>query len=274
MPHSVSDHLTAPAPAGPWEHHAPPLRIRQFPCLTDNYGFLIHDPVSGETVAVDTPDAEAVLANAADAGWKLTQIWNTHWHPDHAGGNAAVAAASGALVTGPSEVTRIAPAPERIVQGGETVCIGARQAQVLAVGGHTLEHVAYVFDTERIAFVGDALFALGCGRLFEGTPEQMWASLKALAALPGDTRVFCAHEYTEANLRFAVAADPGNPDLQARAAQITAQRARLEPTVPTRIDLERATNPFLRAPYLKTSLGLEEDAAAFAELRRRKDAFR
>lgn len=274
MPPSSSDPIAATAAQGPWVHDAPPLRIRQFPCLTDNYGFLIHDPVSGETVCVDTPDAEAALANAANAGWRITQIWNTHWHPDHAGGNAAVVGATGARVCAPSEITRIAPAPDQIVQGGETLRIGARQARVLAVGGHTLGHVAYVFDEERIAFVGDTLFALGCGRLFEGAPEQMWASLQALAALPGDTRVFCAHEYTEANLRFARAVDQDNPHLQARAKEIAALRARGAPTVPTRIELERATNPFLRAPQLKAGLGLEEDAVAFAELRRRKDGFR
>lgn len=274
MPTSPSERSHKTDASGAWMHEAPPLRIRQFSCLTDNYGFLIHDPASGETVCVDTPEVDAALANAAAAGWRITQIWNTHWHPDHAGGNAALAAATGALVTGPSEVTRIAPAPGRIVQGGETVCIGARQARVLAVGGHTLGHVAYVFDMERIAFVGDALFALGCGRLFEGAPEQMWASLQVLAALPEDTRVFCAHEYTEANLRFALAVDQENAALQVRAEEIAALRARAAPTVPTSIALERATNPFLRAPHLKALLGLEDDAAAFAELRRRKDAFR
>ena len=251
----------------------PQLLIRQFPCLRDNYGFLIHEPMSGETAAIDTPDPEAILSEAAAAGWRICQIWNTHWHPDHAGGNARLKAATGALVIGPEEVTRLGAAPDRIVQDGDRVQLGGLAAEVLDVGGHTLGHIAYWFGDQATAFVGDALFALGCGRLFEGTPGQMWASLSKLAALPDDTTIYCAHEYTEANARFALSVDAENPALQARAREIASARAANRPTVPTNIGLERATNPFLRAPALKAGLGLASDVEAFAELRRRKDQF-
>lgn len=249
------------------------LAVRQFPCLEDNYGFLIHEPTSGETAAIDTPDAEVILAQAAAAGWRISQIWNTHWHADHAGGNARLKADTGAIVIGPEEVARLGAAPDRVVRDGDRVRLGGLEAEVLNVGGHTLGHIAYWFGGERIAFVGDALFALGCGRLFEGTPEQMWTSLSRLAALPEDTTVYCAHEYTESNARFALAVDGENPALQARAREIVATRAAGQPTVPTSIGLERATNPFLRAPALKQGLGLSTDVEAFAELRRRKDRF-
>jgi hydroxyacylglutathione hydrolase len=252
------------------------IDVLQFPCLSDNYGFLAHDRATGETAAIDTPDADAILAAAADKGWRITQIWNTHWHPDHAGGNAAIAAATGATVIGPAEVSRIGAPPERIVAAGERVSLGESAARVLDVGGHTLQHIAYVFDEDRIAFVGDSLFALGCGRLFEGTAEQMWDSLSRLAALPDDTTVYCAHEYTLSNARFALSVDAANPALQARVREIEALRAQGAPTVPTTIGRERETNPFLRAPLLKAAVGLPAsvaDAEAFAEVRRRKDAF-
>ena len=180
-----------------------PLEIRQFACLSDNYGYLIRDSASGKTAAIDTPDAEAVLAALKDAGWGLDYIFNTHWHPDHAGGNAEVKAATGAEVVGPREVTRIAPL-DREVRGGEGVQLGETCFEVIETGGHTLGHIAYHDAADRLAFVGDTLFALGCGRLFEGEPEQMWASLQRLAALPDDTRVYCAHEYTASNARFAL----------------------------------------------------------------------
>jgi len=252
------------------------MQIHQFPCLSDNYGFLAHDPASGATAAIDTPDAAEILRQAEARGWRITDIWNTHWHPDHAGGNAALKARTGARVTGPAEVERIGQAPDRIVVEGDAVTLGARTARVLDVGGHTLGHIAYVFDAERVGFVGDALFSLGCGRLFEGTPEQMWASLQKIAALPPETTLYCAHEYTESNARFAIHHDPDNRDLQARVAEIARLRAAHQPTVPMTLERELRTNPFLRAPHLKASLlGPEaSDVAAFAELRRRKDAFK
>ncbi|MBY0563495.1 MAG: hydroxyacylglutathione hydrolase [Hyphomonadaceae bacterium] len=252
------------------------LQVHQFPCLADNYGFLIHDPESGAVATIDTPDADEILRQAAAKGWRITDIWNTHWHPDHAGGNAAIKAATGAVVTGPAEVERIGAAPDRVVVEGDVAALGALQARVLDVGGHTLGHIAYVFDQARVAFVGDAIFALGCGRLFEGTPQQMWASLTKIAALPDDATLYCAHEYTQSNARFALSVDAENAALQARAREIDAARAAGKPTVPMTLAQEKATNPFLRAPLLKGALGMAgaTDWEAFGELRRRKDVFR
>ena len=252
------------------------IHIRQFPCLDDNYGFLVHDDVSGQTTTIDTPDAEAILAAAAQEGWTLTQIWNTPWHPDHAGGNAVIAARSGAIVTGPQEVERIGKAADRVVDDGDVVTLGAHRARVLNVGGHTLGHIAYVFDTEKVGFVGDALFSLGCGRMFEGTAPQFWNSLSKLAALPDDFTLYCAHEYTASNARFALSVDTENPALRARADEITALRAANKPTVPMSLRVEKATNPFLRAPLLKAAIGKAgaPDWEAFGEMRARKDAFK
>lgn len=252
------------------------LTIHQFPCLSDNYGFLVHEPGSGETATIDTPDAAAILAEAEKKGWRITQIWNTHWHQDHAGGNAEIKAKTGATVIGPAEVERIGAAPDRVVTEGATVKLGGETARVLDVGGHTLGHIAYVFDDAHVAFVGDSIFALGCGRMFEGDPQQFWGSLSKIAALPADTTLYCAHEYTQGNARFALSVDPANAALVARAAEIDALRAKEQPTVPSQLSAELATNPFLRAPQLKAELGLANDAAdyeAFAEMRKRKDNF-
>jgi hydroxyacylglutathione hydrolase len=245
------------------------LIVRQFPCLSDNYGFLAHDSASGRTACVDTPEASAILAALDEADWSLDLILNTHWHPDHAGGNAEVKAATGAQIVGPAEVRRIAPLDREVVEG-DVVMLGETRFDVIACGGHTLGHIAYFDAADEIAFVGDTLFALGCGRLFEGEPEQMWASLQKLAALPDDTRVYCAHEYTASNARFALSVDQG-PELARRAQAVFDARARGEPTVPTTIGLERATNPFLRAPLL--SPGAVSPADAFARVRAAKDGF-
>jgi hydroxyacylglutathione hydrolase len=252
------------------------LQIHQFPCLSDNYGFLIHDPASGATAAIDTPDADEIMRQADAKGWRITDIWNTHWHPDHAGGNAAIKAKTSARVTGPREVERIGAAPDRVVDEGDRAQLGGIEARVLNVGGHTLGHIAYVFDVEKVAFVGDALFSMGCGRLFEGTPDQMWTSLSKIAALPRDTTLYCAHEYTEANAKFAIYYDPINHDLQARVAEVKRLRAEGKPTVPMTLDLELRTNPFLRAPLLKHSIMKPDatDVEAFADLRSRKDSFK
>lgn len=252
------------------------LQIHQFPCLTDNYGFLIHDPSTGKTATVDTPDAEEILRQAGAKGWTLTDIWNTHWHPDHAGGNAAIKKATGARVSGPAEVQRIGEAPDRVLIEGDTIELGSIPARVIDVGGHTLGHIAYVFDREHVAFVGDALFSMGCGRLFEGTPQQMWTSLQKIAALPDDATLYCAHEYTQSNARFALAVDGQNAALKARAADVEALRAQGKPTVPMTLRLEKETNPFLRAPQLKRAIGMPdaEDWQAFADLRSRKDTFK
>jgi hydroxyacylglutathione hydrolase len=238
-----------------------PLSVRQFACLSDNYGFLARDEATGQVACIDTPDAVAIERELAALGWRLTHILNTHWHPDHAGGNAALKAATGAQIIGPAEVERVSPV-DRVVGEGDVVNLGATRLTVLDTGGHTLGHVSYVDAADQIAFVGDTLFALGCGRLFEGTAEQMWASLSKLAALPDETAVYCAHEYTAANARFALSVD-SSPALMARAADIFAVRERGQPTVPTTIGLEKATNPFLRAG----------DAARFAAVRAAKDIF-
>jgi hydroxyacylglutathione hydrolase len=247
-----------------------PVIVHQFPCLSDNYGFLVRDEASGQVATIDTPDADAILAQLDQRGWTLTLILNTHWHPDHAGGNEALKAATGATIAGPAEVTRIAPL-DRALKDGDVVMLGQTRFDVLDTGGHTLGHVSYHDAADRIAFVGDTLFALGCGRLFEGTPEQMWTSLSRLAALPDDTTVYCAHEYTASNARFALSVDDA-PALKARAAAVFAARERSEPTVPTTIGAEKTTNPFLRAPRLRPHAA--SAAEAFAEIRAATDSFK
>jgi hydroxyacylglutathione hydrolase len=246
-----------------------PLSVRQFPCLSDNYGFLVRDEASGLVACIDTPDAEAIQRELATASWTLALILNTHWHPDHAGGNAALKAKTGAEVIGPREVERIA-APDRVVGHGDVVMLGETRLDVIDTGGHTLGHVSYFDAADQIAFVGDTLFALGCGRLFEGTARQMWDSLQRIAALPATTMVYCAHEYTASNARFALSVD-SSPELLARTEAIFAARARGEPTVPTSIALERATNPFLRAPLLRPDIA--DPAEAFGAIRSAKDSF-
>jgi hydroxyacylglutathione hydrolase len=238
------------------------LTVHQFPCLADNYGFLVRDDATGAAACIDTPDGETVLRELAALGWRLELIVNTHWHADHTGGNAAVKAATGAQIVGPAETARAAPV-DRVVAGGDVVALGETRFDVIESGGHTLGHLAYHAADAGLAFVGDTLFALGCGRLFEGSPEQMWDSLRRLAALPPQTLVYCAHEYTAANARFALSFD-GSPALRARAEAVFQARERGEPTVPTTIGRELETNPFLRAA----------DAADFARLRAAKDAFR
>ncbi|HEY5289738.1 MAG TPA: hydroxyacylglutathione hydrolase [Caulobacteraceae bacterium] len=248
-----------------------PLAVRQFPCLADNYGFIIRDEASGRTACIDTPDVDAILAALEREGWTLDYIFNTHWHPDHAGGNAAIKAATGATIVGPAEVTKIAPL-DSTVAGGDVVELGETRFEVIDSGGHTLGHITYFDAADRIAFVGDTIFALGCGRLFEGTPQQMWTSLARLSALPDDTLVYCAHEYTASNARFALSVD-SDPQVKRRAEEVFAARERGEPTVPTTIGLEKATNPFLRAPVLAGGAG-KPDYEAFAAVRAAKDVFK
>jgi hydroxyacylglutathione hydrolase len=251
-----------------------PLTVHQFPCLSDNYGFLARDEASGLAVCIDTPESGAILRELKRLGWRLDMILNTHWHPDHAGGNADVQAATGAKIFGPAEVTRISPI-DREVRGGDFVMLGETRFEVLESGGHTLGHVAYYDADDAVAFVGDTLFALGCGRLFEGKPDQMWASLQRLAALPDATTIYCAHEYTASNARFALSVDD-SPEVRARAASVFAARERGEPTVPTTIGVEKATNPFLRAPVLAERVGAggRADHEAFAAVRAAKDMFK
>lgn len=251
------------------------LEIHQFPCLSDNYGYLLHDPESGETAAIDTPDGEEYLRQAAAKGWQITQIWNTHWHPDHAGGNAAIKAVTDCLIVGPAEVEKLGTAPDRVVGQGDVVMLGEWDAAVIDVGGHTQGHIAYHLPDAEVAFVGDSVFALGCGRMFEGTPEQFWASLCRVKALPPATLLYCAHEYTASNARFALHADPDNAELADYAELVTRCRADGRPTVPTPLSRELCTNPFLRAddPALQARWGGGDAVQTFAALRAAKDTF-
>ncbi|HEX8655725.1 MAG TPA: hydroxyacylglutathione hydrolase [Allosphingosinicella sp.] len=239
------------------------MEIVPVPVLSDNYVWLVHEPESGETVAVDPSVAEPVLAAAAARGWRITQVWNTHWHPDHTGGNDAIRVATGCTVTGPGEAERVSKM-DRIVAGGDRARIGAFEAEVIDTPAHTAGHIAFHLPEAHAAFVGDTLFAMGCGRLFEGTAEQMHASLQRLAALPGETRIYCGHEYTLANGVFARAAEPDNEAVVRRLAEVREARERGEVTLPTSIALELETNPFMRAA----------SAAELAERRAWKDNFR
>jgi hydroxyacylglutathione hydrolase len=240
------------------------IEVIRIPVLSDNYIWLARENTSGEVVVVDPAVAEPVLDKAQELGWTITQIWNTHWHPDHTGGNAAIKAASGCIITGPAAEAERIPTLDRLVTGGERVMFGAAEAKVLDVPAHTSGHIAFHIADEQLIFVGDTLFAMGCGRLFEGTAEQMFANMQMLSTLPDSTTVFCAHEYTASNGRYALVAEPDNAAIQTRMAEVTAMRARGEATVPTTIALEKATNPFMRA----------QSVAELAARRQAKDDFR
>ncbi len=242
---------------------AMPLDIVRVPVLSDNYAWLIHDPDSGKTVALDPGEADPVIAAATARGWRIDQVWTTHWHPDHTGGNAAIRA-QGATVTGPAAEAAKIPTLDRTVTEGDVVTLGAHAAQVMTVPGHTQGHIAFHFADDAVIFTGDTLFAMGCGRLFEGTPADMFANMQRYATLPDETRVYCGHEYTQSNGRYALVAEPDNAAIRDRMAEVDAARARGEATVPTTIGLERATNPFLRAT----------SAAELGERRAAKDAFK
>jgi len=239
------------------------LEIAAIPVLTDNYVWLIHNPETGETAAVDPSVAEPVLDAAAARGWRLTQILNTHWHPDHTGGNAGIQAATGALITAPAEAKRVSNV-DHIVGEGDRVGVAGSEALVWEIPAHTAGHVAYYFEDEGMIFVGDTMFAMGCGRLFEGTAGQMYSNLQRIAALPADVRIYCGHEYTLANARFAAHVEPGNPAIVERLTETEALREAGEITLPTTVGRERETNPFVR------SANVEE----FARRRATKDSFR
>ena len=240
------------------------IEVVCIPVLSDNYVWLVHEPNSGATMVVDPAVAAPILAEAAARGWRITDIWNTHWHPDHTGGNAEIKAATGCTITGPAAEAARIPTLDVRVKGGDVVRLGAIEATVIDVPAHTAGHIAYYFANEAAAFVGDTLFAMGCGRLFEGTAAQMFENMAKLATLPDATMVYCAHEYTQSNGRYAVIAEPENRALIARMTQVNAARARGEATVPTTIGDEKATNPFMRATSVEQ----------LAERRAAKDAFR
>ncbi len=223
------------------------LEIVRIPALSDNYIWLVHEPQSGETMVVDPAVADPVLAEANRRGWRIGQIWNTHWHPDHTGGNAAIKAATKCTVIGPAAEAARIPTLDRQVGEGDTVRLGAVEAHVFETPAHTAGHISYHLRSEAVIFVGDTLFAMGCGRLFEGDAAQMHANLQRFATLPPETEVYCAHEYTLSNGRFAVTVEPDNQELARRLGEVEEARARGEATVPTTIALERATNPFMRA---------------------------
>ncbi len=254
-----------------------PLEIVTLPCLADNYTFLVHDTDSGATALVDAPEAAPVMAELTRRGWQLGEIWLTHHHWDHVDAVGEIREATGARVIGAARDAQRLPPLSHALDDGETFAFAGHKVSVLDVSGHTVGHIAYYLADGHAIFTGDSLMALGCGRLFEGTPEQMWASLSRITALPGNTLVYSGHEYAEANARFALTIEPDNPDLQARARSITANRAAGRATVPSLLSLELATNPFLRAGLatVKNAVGMpnEPDAAVFAEIRRRKDAF-
>ena len=240
------------------------LEIVAVPAFADNYLWLVHDEESGETAVVDPGDPAPVLAEADRRGWRITKILNTHWHPDHTGGNLAVKEATGAQIWGPEGENGRVPGLDHALKEGDRISIGSHSAEVWEVPGHTLGHIAYIFRDDDVAFVGDTLFAMGCGRLFEGTAEQMHRSLRRLAELPDETRIYCAHEYTLSNARFAAHAFPGEGAIADRLKAVETARAAGEMTVPTTVEAERATNPFL----------LARDTDHFAELRQAKDNFR
>jgi hydroxyacylglutathione hydrolase len=238
------------------------LEIVPVPAFADNYIWIVHDDASGETAVVDPGDAAPALAEAERRGWTVTQVWNTHHHWDHSGGNLAMQEATGCTVSGPAAET--IPGRDVALSEGSELRIGDHAGRAIAIPGHTLGHIALIFDEDRIAFVGDTLFAMGCGKLFEGTPQQMFTSLQHLAGLPENTALYCGHEYTLANAHFAAHAEPGNAAIADRLARVEKMRAEGQITLPTTVAEERATNPFVRS----------SDWQEFARLRAEKDGFR
>jgi hydroxyacylglutathione hydrolase len=253
------------------------LEIVLVPLLKDNYAYLVRDGAAEATAVVDPSEADPVLKMARARGWTPTHILNTHHHHDHTGGNLRLKEATGAVIVGPRADRERIPGIDIAVAEGERFDFGKTHAEILFIPGHTRGHIAYWFPEDAALFCGDTLFAMGCGRMFEGTATQMWASLGKLRALPPATRVYCGHEYTQNNARFALTVEPANAALRARAMRVDELRAKGQATIPSTIGEERATNPFFRAdePALAESLGLSgaDPVAVFAEVRRRKDEF-
>jgi len=254
-----------------------PAEIRLFRCLSDNYGVLLHDSETGATASIDAPEAGPVEAALKEMGWRLTDILVTHHHADHTQGIQALKDRHKCRVVAPAGEAAKVPAVDEIVREGDTVKVGNLAANVIETPGHTLGHIAYWFHKDKLAFVGDTLFSIGCGRVIEGTPQQMWNSLKKLRDLPDDTQIYCGHEYTLANIKFALSIDKGNPVLNSRKAQAREQVQKGEATIPVTIGDEKLANPFLRAdvPDLATDIGMtgKPPAEVFAEIRARKNKF-
>lgn len=259
------------------EHKVHTLQVHMFPCLEDNYGYLVHDPDSGYTATIDTPEVEPIERALREKGWQLSHILNTHHHFDHAGGNLELKDKTGCVVVGPAADANRIPGIDIRLGNNDVYLFGKHEMTVFETPGHTSGHIVYYFADSGIVFVGDTLFSLGCGRLFEGTPGQMWDSIQKLLDLPDATKVYCAHEYTQANAAFALTVEPDNPDLRKRASEVEKLRAANEPTIPTSIGLERKTNPFMRpdSENLRETIGLmhASNEEVFAETRQRKDRF-
>ena len=254
-----------------------PAQTRLFRCLSDNFGVLLHDPATGATAAIDAPEAAAVEAALQETGWKLTDILVTHHHADHTDGIQALKDKYKCRVVAPAAEAAKIPAVDETVREGDKVKVGTLLANVIETPGHTLGHITYWFHADKIAFAGDTLFSIGCGRVIEGTPPQMWSSLKKLRDLPDDTQIYCGHEYTAANVKFALTIEPDNAALKARAAEVAQQVAKGEPTIPVTIGAEKKDNPFLRAdiPEVAAGIGMAGKPAAdvFTEIRKRKNNF-
>lgn len=254
-----------------------PAEIRLFRCLSDNFGVLLHDPATGATASIDAPEAAPVEAALKETGWKLTDILVTHHHADHTGGIAALKQKYGCRVVAPAGEAAKIPAVDETVKEGDSVKVGKLSASVIETPGHTLDHIAYWFHVDKLAFVGDTLFSIGCGRVIEGTPAQMWDSLRKLRDLPDDTRIYCGHEYTLANIKFALTIEPSNAALAAREKEAKAQIDAGKPTIPVTIGAEKQENPFLRAdrPDVAAEIGMAGKPAAdvFTEIRARKNKF-
>jgi hydroxyacylglutathione hydrolase len=250
---------------------------RLFLCRKDNYGVLVHDPASGATAAIDAPEAGPIEAALSTSGWKLSDILITHHHADHTDGIRALKQRHGARVVAPRDEATTIPAVDATAGDGDTVTVGTLTARVIGTPGHTLGQINYFFPTAKLLFAGDTLFSIGCGRVIEGTPEMMWQTLLKLRALPDDTQLYCGHEYTEANVRFALTIEPDNQALKARAAEVKRQVAAGAPTVPSLMGEEKRANVFLRAddPAVAAAVGLAGKPAAqvFAEVRKRKNNF-
>lgn len=254
-----------------------PAQTRLFLCLKDNYGVLLHDSETGATAAIDAPEAAPIEAALKTTAWRLTDILVTHHHADHTGGIAELKQRHGCRVVAPDgEAARI-PLVDVAVRENDAVRVGSLQGRVLETPGHTAGHISYFFAADKLAFVGDTLFSIGCGRVIEGTPEMMWRSLLKLRGLPDDTRIYCGHEYTKANIRFAKTIEPTNAVLTAREKEVEKVLAAQQPTIPSTIGSEKAANPFLRAdvPEVAKTVGLAGGPAwkVFAEIRARKDTF-